>query len=218
VSIKIAGLPPDRALTKQLMKKFIVSLMMALPILAFAQVQKGRSFLSGSVGYSSTKPDNPPAGETKFFNRFAVDAKYGFMIGNTWAIGVAPSFSSQTQKYTNGGKNVSNDLTVGPFVRKYFALSDKFFLHLDASYSYEQITGYQESPLLPGGKQDSPKTTSNVAAITPGASYFISDKVALTAMIGKLAYSKYKNHVNDGSGFDVNFGVTSFNLGATVFF
>jgi outer membrane immunogenic protein len=198
------------------MKKFIGVLVVLLPLMASAQVQQGRSFLSGSIGYSSTKPDNPAPGETKLFTRFSVDARYGFMIGDRWAIGITPSFSTQGQKYTNGGKSVSNDLAVGPFVRKYFALNDKFFLHLDASYSYEQITGYSESS--PGGKQNAPKTTSNVVAITPGASYFLSDKVALTAMIGKLAYTKGKNSNGGASSFDVNFGITSFTLGATVFF
>jgi hypothetical protein len=199
------------------MKKLIIILTMVLPVMAFAQVQQGRSFLSGGIGFNTNSPKSAQLGEPGRFTHFDINAKYGFMIGDTWAIGISPSFSTQMQKYLGNSKNVSNDFSIGPFIRKYFPLSNKFYFHLDASYSYETLGGYTQSS--GGDKTKSPKSTSNVIAILPGASYFVTDRVALTATIGKLSYSNFKNgSTSDSSGFDLNFGITSLTLGAAVYF
>jgi hypothetical protein len=198
------------------MKKLIVILIVVLPMMALAQVQQGRSFLSGGIGLNVNSPSNPQPGETKQFTHFDANVKYGFMFLDTWAIGISPSYSMQRQVYTDA-KNVSTDFSIGPFVRKYFPLGEKFYFHLDASYAYERFGGYAEP--AGGTKVDAPKQTSNVIAIIPGASYFITDRVALTATLGKVSYSKFKNENASGSsGFDLNFGITSFTLGAAVYF
>jgi len=185
--------------------------------MAFAQVQRGRSFLSGGIGFNTSSPKNPAPGETKQFTHFDINAKYGFMIGNSWAIGISPSYSTQMQKYAAGGTRVGTDFGIGPFVRKYFALSDKFYFHLDASYSFDQIGSYSTD--VNGNKIKDPKSTSNVIAISPGASYFITDRVALQAMLGSLAYTKYNGPATNAStGFVVNFGISSITLGAALYF
>lgn len=190
--------------------------MVVLPMMALAQIQQGRSFLSGGIGFNVNNPSNPQPGEVKQFTHFDVNAKYGFLVGDTWAIGISPSYSLQRQTNTDS-KNVSNDFAIGPFVRKYFSLNDKFYFHLDASYSYEKVGGYTQPS--GGNKIDAPKQTSNVIAITPGASYFITDRVALTATLGRLSYTKFKSdNGNNSSGFDLNFGLTSLTLGAAVYF
>jgi hypothetical protein len=202
---------------KKTMKKLIVILIVVLPLMAFSQVQQGRSFLSGGIGFNSNKPASSQPGEPNQFTHFDVNAKYGFLIGDTWAIGISPSYSSQMQEYTNTSKNTSTDFGIGPFVRKYFPCSDKFYFHLDASYAYERLGGYTKDAT--GNKIDAPKQTSNVIAITPGASYFVTDRVALTATLGKLSYTNLKNGSgNKSSGFDLMFGISSFTLGAAVYF
>lgn len=198
------------------MKKLIVTLMVVLPMMALAQVQQGRSFLSGGIGFNANSPANPQPGGVKNFSHFDINAKYGFMIGDTWAIGISPSYSTQMQKYTDNSKNVSNDFAIGPFVRKYFPLGEKFYFHLDASYTYERLGGYAQPAT--GSKVDAPKQTSNVIAIIPGASYFITDRVALQATLGRLAYSKFKSDTNQTSGVDLNFGFTTFTFGAAIYF
>src|ERR1043165_10100388 len=109
------------------MKKLIVTLMVVLPVMAMAQVQQGQSFLSGGIGFNTNSPAHPQPGETTQFTHFDINAKYGFMIGDTWAIGISPSYSAQTQKNTNNSKGVSTDFGIGPFVRKYFRCNDKFY-------------------------------------------------------------------------------------------
>jgi len=197
------------------MKKLIVIVVVCLPLVTLAQVQKGRSFLSGGIGFNTNSPDNPQPGSTKQFTRFNINAMYGFMIGDTWAIGVAPSYSTQTQTFSDDTKNHSNTFGVGPFVRKYFALSEKFYFHLDASFNFTQQKDFTESAV---GNGPATKSSSNVIALTPGASYFITDRVALQAMLGKLSYSTFKTPGDNSSAFDVNFSITSFSLGATVYF
>ena len=199
------------------MKKIIVMIVVLMPLFTFAQIQKGRSFLSGGFGFNSNSPDNPQPGATKHFSRFDVNAMYGIMIGDTWAIGVTPSFQTQTQTFSDESKNHSNTFGIGPFIRKYFACSDKFYFHIDGMYSYSQQKDFSET----SSGDDGPvtKSSTNAFAIVPGASYFITDRVALTATLGRLSYSKIKAaNDNNSSSFDLNFSITSFSLGASVYF
>ena len=199
------------------MKTLVVIIVVCLPLMTFAQVEKGRSFISGGIGFTSNTPDNPQPGSTKKLNRFDVSAMYGFMVGDTWAIGISPMYQSQVQTFTDDSKNHSNSFGIGPFVRKYFSLNDKFYFHLDLAYGLTQQKDFTES--TSGEKGPINKSSSNVFSLTPGASYFISDRVALQAMLGKLSYGKFKSPGdNNSSAFDVNFGISSFSLGAAVYF
>lgn len=199
------------------MKRVVLIVIICLPAITFAQVQQGRSFVSGGLGYTTNSPDTPQPGSTSQFSRFDVNAMYGFMIGDTWAIGISPSYSTQTQTITDDSKNRSKSFGIGPFVRKYFSLNDKFYFHLDLGYSHTQQKDYSESVLGETGPVT--KSTSNVFSLAPGASYFISDRVALQAMLGKISYGKFSNSSNNNSSsFDVNFSLSSFSLGAAIFF
>src|SRR5205085_10948754 len=114
-------------------------------------------------------------------------------------------------------KNHSNSFGIGPFVRKYFSLNDKFYFHLDLGYGHTQQKDYSESSL--GEQGPVTKSSSNVISITPGASYFISDRVAIQAMLGKLSYGKFTSGGNvKSTGFDANFSISSISLGAAVYF
>jgi len=200
------------------MKKIIVAVVVCLPLLTLAQIEKGRSFLSGGFGFNTNSPENPQPGGTKHFSRFDINAMYGFMIGDTWAIGVTPSYQTQTQTFSDDSKNHSNTIAVGPFIRKYFSLNDKFYFHLDAMYNFTQQKDFSET--AGGDKSPETTTTSHVVSLVPGASYFITDRVALQASLGKLAFTKFKspNNDNNSSSFDLNFSITSFTLGAAVYF
>jgi len=56
--------------------------------------------------------------------------------------------------------------------------------------------------------------------INPGASYFVTSKIALNAELGGLGFSKVpKQNGNPGGwSFNTNFSISSFQFGATVFF
>lgn len=199
------------------MKNLIVALLICGPLLTSAQIQQGRSFISGGFGLNTNSPDNPQPGSTKQFTRFDVNAMYGYLVGDTWAIGVSPSFQTQTQTFNDNSKNHSNSFGIGPFVRKYFVCGEKFYFHLDLMYNFSQQKDFSET----SSGDDSPvtKSTTHVVSLAPGASYFITDRVALTATIGNLAFSKFKGaNDNNSSAFDFNFSITSFTLGAAVYF
>lgn len=199
------------------MKNLIVALLICSPLLAFAQIQQGRSFISGGFGLNTNSPDNPQPGSTKQFTRFDINAMYGYLVGNTWAVGIAPSFQTQTQTFYDNSKNHSNSFGIGPFVRKYFECSEKFYFHLDLMYNFSQQKDFSETSSGDSGPET--KSTTHVVSLAPGASYFITDRVALTATIGKLAFTKLKGaNDNNSSAFDLNFSITSFTLGAAVYF
>jgi hypothetical protein len=197
------------------MKKLITIIMLCLPLVTFAQIGRGRVFLSGGVGLSSSSPDNPEPGSTKQFTRFNSNAMVGIFVGDTWAIGLSPSYQSQTQTFVDGTKNHSNILGVGPFVRKYFPLSDRFYFHVDGSYAFNEQKDFSETPT---GNGPTTKSISNEFAIRPGASYFINDRIALQAMVGQLAYTRFSNNSSKSSSIDLNFDVSSIVLGAAFYF
>lgn len=195
----------------------IAILAIGSPLLTFSQIQQGRSFLSGGFGFNSNSPDNPQPGSTKQFTRFEMNAMYGYLVGETWAIGISPSFQTQTQTFYDDSKNHSNSFGVGPFVRKYFVCSDKFYFHLDAVYTFNSQKDFSETSQGEEGPES--KSQTHVVALVPGASYFITERVALQATIGRLAFSKVKGpNDNKSSAFDFNFSISSFSLGAAVYF
>lgn len=199
------------------MKRLVLAIIICLPVFAFAQIQQGRSFLSGGLGLNTNSPDNPQPGSTKQFTRFEINAMYGYLVGDTWAIGITPSFVTQTQTFYDDSKNHSNSFGIGPFVRKYFVCGEKFYFHLDAMYSFMQQKDFSESSAGDNGPET--KSTTNVFGLTPGATYFLTDRVALQATIGRLTFSKFKGaNDNDSSAFDFNFNISSVTLGAALYF
>lgn len=198
------------------MKKLIAIVITCLPLISSAQIGIGRSFLSGGTGFNSSSPENPEPGSTRQFTRFNANAMYGILVRHTWAVGVSSSYQTQRQTFYDNSKNQSNTFGVGPFVRKYFGLGERFFFHVDLSYAYSQQEDFSRSPQ--GEKGPMTRLTGNTFAFTPGASYFVTDRIALQAMLGELAYRRFKNQDNDTSEFDVNFDISSFSLGASVFF
>ena len=201
------------------MKILVACFMAMLALSAFGQIEKGKSFITGGLGVGVSNIDNGGTLDDHKASNYNFNAQYGYLIADNWAIGVGASFQGNKQKYDTYSNHLTN-ASGNVFVRKYFPLGDKFYLNADLTFYGGRTRSYSESNN--GTKSGDTKNPSLGISIGPGASYFITDRVALTASLGGISYgqSKYKTQTenNSNSSFGFNFGIDSIILGAALFF
>ncbi len=191
------------------MKKFIFSAM-AVFSLTFAQAQEtgenpgfnaGDMFISGSVGYSTTK--NPDDSKTSNFN---IIPRFGYFVNDFFAVGAQLGYSKNTAEDSRGRDTVDNStFEVGVFGR-YYLLPGKRF------------TPYGELNLGYGHTKDifDNKVNGLNIGFMPGVSYFLSNNFAIEASVGILGYSSAKPD-SDGAEatkrFDFGIDTNDINFG-----
>lgn len=193
-------------LNKHKMKKIILS---AVALVAFgfaAQAQEtttsgeggfaqGDMFISGSVGFSSTKQDEAKS------NTFNVAPRFAYFATSNIAIGAKLGFS--TSKTENGSVTTSdsNAFTAGLFGRYYVTPASKFSFFGELGVDYTSETDKAIAPAT-----EDVKTNTFGIALRPGISYFVSSNFALEATIGSLGYSSSKEDT-DGAEARNTFGL-----------
>lgn len=116
------------------MKKILLAGAVALFGLSNAQIAKGTTYLSGSVGYSQEETNN---GNLKTEN-FNVLPTVGYFVNTNLAVGLGIGYETgkktSTTTATLGNTTIVNEnvtktpaFVVEPFVRKYWTLSDKLY-------------------------------------------------------------------------------------------
>lgn len=197
----------------------LVCLMGMLSFSAIGQIEKGKSFVTGSIRVSAYETNYDGTGTDSKVTDYSINARYGYMIGDTWAIGLGPSFMGYNRKDPNGYSSRSSELGGYIFARKFVPIIEKLYLHGDITLSatagrYQSETNGVKSPEQTG--------LGFGLGFNPGATYLISDRIALTAGFGNIGYENWKTDnggvKSDRGAFNFNFSISSFSLGATVFF
>ncbi|UKB81843.1 outer membrane beta-barrel protein [Chryseobacterium sp. MEBOG06] len=210
------------------MKKILLAGAVALFGLSNAQIAKGTTYLSGSVGYSQEETNN---GNLKTEN-FNVLPTVGYFVNTNLAIGLGIGY--QTEKTTSttttsilNTTTVSEDITkkpafvVAPFVRKYWTLSDKLFIFGQLAVPMEfGKTKIENSSVSTSGTTTVSNSTSTEAKYTqigvtvkPGLDYFLNKNWSIEATIGEFGYNNYKPKDGDATN-NYNFGL---NLSSVTF-
>jgi outer membrane immunogenic protein len=210
------------------MKKILLAGAVALFGLSNAQIAKGTTYLSGSVGYSQVETNN---GNIKTEN-FNVLPTVGYFVNTNLAVGLGIGY--QTEKNTVsttatlGNTTIENDkivktpaFVVAPFVRKYWTLSDKlyFFGQLAVPMQFGK-TETENNTVTTTGSTVVTNSTSTEAKYTkigvtvkPGLDYFLNKNWSIEATIGEFGYSNYKPKDGDATN-NYNFGL---NLSSVTF-
>ena len=196
------------------MKKLLLS---AVALMAFtaASAQEttttgfsgGDMFLTGSLGYSSTK-----TGEFKD-TEFIISARYGYFVTDNIAIGPQLTFIDGTMTdvdpFTGEPLDVDTSaLEAGAFGRYYFTPSRNFsfFGQLEVAYvTAKSETEFGES-----------KANGFGFGLAPGISYFVSDHIAFEATFGLLGYSTIKPDFDGAEStdtFEIGADFTQINFG-----
>ena len=201
------------------MKKILSLLVLCFPLIAFAQLEKGKSFLTGSISYiaAGSKRDTQPT--TANNSTGTASLGYGYLIKDNWAVGLTTSYYKYHYKNTYDSDYSGYDdssLRIGPFVRRYFTLGEKFFFYLDGGVraDFDKTRSFNSN-----SPTTEEKTKGPSLYIQPGVTYFVSNKLALQAGLGGIEYRVSKS--NDGYkrwDFNSSFGISSLYFGASWYF
>ncbi|CAD0218865.1 porin family protein [Chryseobacterium sp. D764] len=210
------------------MKKILLAGAVALFGLSNAQIAKGTTYLSGSVGYSQEESNN---GNIKKEN-FNVLPTVGYFVNTNLAVGLGIGYQTEKNTVTNtatlGNTTIVNEsivktpaFVVAPFVRKYWTLSDKlyFFGQLAVPMQFGK-TETETNSVATSGNSVVTNSTSTEAKYTkigvtvkPGLDYFLNKNWSIEATIGEFGYSNYKPKDGDATN-NYNFGL---NLSSVTF-
>lgn len=197
------------------MKKVILS---AVALVAFgfaAQAQEATSteggfnqgdmFISGSVGFGTTKQDEAKS------NTFNIAPRFAYFATSNVAVGAKIGYTSS--KTENGSVTTSdaNAFTVGVFGRYYATPASKFSFFGELGVDYTSETDKAIAPAT-----EDVKTNTFGIALRPGISYFVSSNFALEATIGSLGYSSEKEDTDGAEArntFGLNFDMENVMLG-----
>ncbi|WP_343658580.1 outer membrane beta-barrel protein [Chryseobacterium sp.] len=206
------------------MKKILLAGAVALFGLSNAQIAKGTTYLSGSVGYSQVESNN---GNDKKEN-FNVLPTVGYFVNTNLAIGLGVGYQTEKNTLTSTvGNTVSESVTkqpafvVAPFVRKYWTLSDKlyFFGQLAVPMQFGKTEVETNSvttvgnTVLTSSTSTEAKYTKIGVTVKPGLDYFLNKNWSIEATIGEFGYSNYKPKDGDATN-NYNFGL---NLSSVTF-
>ncbi|NIF04977.1 porin family protein [Chryseobacterium sp. Tr-659] len=210
------------------MKKVLLAGAVALFGLSNAQIAKGTTYLSGSVGYSQKETNN---GNLKKEN-FNVLPTVGYFVNTNLAVGLGIGY--QTEKNTStttatlGNTTIVNEsvtkapaFVVEPFVRKYWTLSEKLYIFGQLAVPMQfGKTEVESSSVATTGNSVVTNSTSTEAKYTqigvtvkPGLDYFLNKNWTIEATIGEFGYNNFKPKDGDATN-NYNFGL---NLSSVTF-
>ena len=216
------------------MKKVLLAGAVALFGLSNAQIAKGTTYLSGSVGYSQEETNN---GNTKD-EKFNVLPTVGYFVNTNLAVGLGIGY--ETGKKTNSNTTISpsgNTTTVTefvtktpafvvePFVRKYWTLSDKLYffgqLAVPMKFGKTEVenssvtttTTSTGTSVVNNSTSTEAKYTQIGVTVKPGLDYFLNKNWSIEATIGEFGYSNFKPKDGDATN-NYNFGL---NLSSVTF-
>ncbi|MEJ8804039.1 hypothetical protein [Pontibacter sp. H249] len=231
------------------MKKIILTILMAVLVqIGFAQVLQGNWTTTGSISYYKSQQNGDRYSisytyEHKYYN---ISPTIGYVVANNIEVGLIGSYNrskSNSEKIMDAGVsntfyNDSRSWSAGVYTKAYKFLLSNFAVTGQADVSYDSyssdfaqknIAYYYSNEYV--GEHERNYIS---ATISPGISYFLSDKISLNLKYGSLSYTKmdnqayYRNqaynrdHLDDsaadGHSLVLNFSSSSFGAGLSFFF
>ncbi|MCX3266619.1 outer membrane beta-barrel protein [Pedobacter agri] len=199
---------------------------------SIAQTDKGNTIIGGSIGYGKDElrpvsTMNYGASESTFFN---VLPRVGHFFSKNLAIGLSIGYDERKnvveQFFTVGNSplistSIQRDksFNVGPFVRYYVDITDKFKFFGQANF--DVAFGKTNQSLSGTGSfnyqsVESKSTTYN-ASINPGFAFFPAKKWAIEFSFPLLAYSKRNDKSDENYQNAIAFDSNSFTFGLNTF-
>lgn len=219
-------------------KLFIIITLLLGAIAGHAQLSKGNIQLGGTVSYGRHSYDNQfSSANANEINTslLVISPKVGLFISDKSVIGLSMDYSRSIAKAdfvtsfdTGDQKATQSIISFGPYYRIYKPLGTTaaLFLHTQATVGVGKIkTDWTYDGSTPASS-DNRKSFLFNALISPGITFFVSEKWALEGSIGLIRYS-YTALKSDeegasdakdtGNHFDFNVNLSSFSLGLQYF-
>lgn len=184
----------------------IVVVMLCFAISAFAQLEKGNTYLVGQVGGQKLKNDwyGANAVHNHTATIFNANVDYGYLMSSKWAVGAQLNYHHQIdinrfydpQPYGESyDRSLSNEFSGAIYARRYFSLAPRLYAHIDGGLgcNLELIN------VTPSG--DKFFVTGASLFFNPGASYFVGKRLAITTGLSglSLGWSKWYGDVQGRS-------------------
>lgn len=218
------------------MKQLLISILTLFSFsFCYAQLEKGTRLIQGSFnvgGNSRTDEFNPFFGGNEFESRnnfLTVAPSIGWFTGNNTLAGFGLSYEHNSNKgisFFNGGQSetISRNNLFGFnfFFTRFNPLVDKLYLTTTINFSAGGGTEVFEN----GADQERVSNVFQVGFnIVPGLTYFISDKWAIQASIGRVFYQYRQANLKDSNptstnkvhNYGLNFSANTYLLGFQYF-
>ena len=199
------------------MKVLTLSLCL-FPLALCAQFSKGDKYVIADFYHITTNPTNDNSGYS-FAHYFSITSGAGYFIRNNLAVGIQAGYS-QTHQAVPGNdllhdaKFNSHGFSAAPFIRKYWALGDKFFFSLMAHARYARSVSKTISP------DERPRTQwyALSANLSSSLAYFPTKHWSVETSIASISggFNKTLGHDNHYNYFSLGYG--SINLGIAYYF
>lgn len=204
-----------------------------LSLTAKAQIQKGALLTGGSISYNSQENDSEGMTNYGFVKSesdndlLALRPQIGLFVTESLLIGMGIGYEYRYRKsrtFRDGTSDFpssrkSNSFSFNPYLQKFYKLTDNLFF----SPSLNMLIG--------GGnveRNENENTEGDIfefrVNISPGLTYFVSEKWAVSTTFGQIFYNRTREDVEPASGnvgewefinkeygFDLSFN--SFSLG-----
>jgi len=221
------------------MKKQILAF--AIGLLSFnltAQINKGTYMLGGEVSYSGTHIDNEYSTSGQLINggyksnNLAIRPQIGEMITNSLMLGIGLNYELNTLKISTISSTTdfrreesSKMILINPYLKKFRAITKKFYFTTTFNFLAGIGKGKYANAYNSYFETELKEFRIN---ITPGLTYFLSDKWAISGSFGRAYYNyqsekpsesisifKEPNNVTQNYGLD--FSLQSLNIGFHLF-
>lgn len=203
------------------MKKLL--LLSGLLVIGFseAQVPKGTQYVSGQIGFSTTKDHS----KNSSLESYKFMPTYGYFFAPNWAIVMSAGYKQETEKTQTTSatldlqnqESVSSAFVVTPSLRRFWVLDERFSLFAQLDFPLEFGTLKSTKTLDSNGVEVS-NTKNNYSSygvsIKPGIDYFLNRRWKIAASIGEIGYfnTHFKETNKDKSrfNFEGNFSSVQF--------
>jgi hypothetical protein len=192
----------------------LIFVLLVLSLEGVAQFNAGDKFISGTFGFSSqNSPTDLSGGISYKRTTFSFTPQVGFFLNEKIALGGSIGYSSIRNKESAVFPGTSStyqytQFSIGLMVRRYFQISDAFFISIEGSpfySSYEEDYATLSSPT---------KGRSLGLTFRPVFSFFPSKRWAVETGFGSVGVNVFTNENLDRktTSFSLDYGVLNFGL------
>lgn len=208
------------------MKKLVLFVaLIAMSAGAFAQTSAGSLYAGGGLNFSTTTGNTQGNGATvdkPVQTQIGISPNVGYFISDNLAVGASIGVNySGTNNKANNNKTKTTSFNVGPFARMYFPMGDNFYAYGQASVG----VGFGNSKAIGGNTTVTVNKMSSVYfSVTPGVTFFPSEKVGIDFGLRLLSFNHTQNtdpqnNVDDNTNnFQFGFNTFSPSIGINYYF
>jgi opacity protein-like surface antigen len=192
------------------MKTFLFVLAFAFSfIVSNAQTGRGKLFVGGDVGFSSSTEQRGTLTDRRETD-FSVVPSVGYFVVDNLAIGLGVGYSQRRTELSANDKVINSGFVLAPFVRYFIATAgDKFFF----TPQFRVGMRFGNTRTETATTVDARTQTFDVS-LSPGFTYFPSDKWALDFRIRGLYFESVNPEGTRNN--TTNFGLSVNSLNPTV--